>query len=58
MDVAVKALVLAVYAAPILTIGLTLIPVQWAVLTFVILGLLLARASRHTDDAGAILISR
>ena len=35
---AVKALVLAVYLAPILTMGFTLIPVQWTVVSFVLLG--------------------
>ena len=40
---AVRALVVAVYVAPILTIGITLVPVQWSVVSFVVLGGVLAR---------------
>lgn len=42
---AAKGLVLLVYTAPILTIGLTVIPVQWTVLSFVLLGVLLSATS-------------
>ena len=38
LPTAVRALVVAVYIAPILTIGITLIPVQWSVVSFVLLG--------------------
>lgn len=34
----VQVLVVAVYSAPILTIGMTLIPVQWSVVSFIMLG--------------------
>jgi hypothetical protein len=41
----VRALVVAVYLAPILTIGLTVIPVQWSVVSFLVLGGILVRHS-------------
>jgi alpha-1,2-mannosyltransferase len=41
----VRAMVVAVYIAPILTIGLTIIPVQWSVVTFILLGGILVRHS-------------
>ncbi len=40
-DLVVRGLVLVVYASPIVTIGLTLIPVQWTVLSFALLAVLL-----------------
>jgi hypothetical protein len=42
LPITFKALVVAVYIAPILTIGITLIPVQWSVISFVLLGSFLA----------------
>jgi len=50
----VQALVVVVYAAPILTIGMTLVPVQWSVVSFILLGGVLTRygAFGQTERAG------